>query len=620
MKNFGKSRLKAEVCENQFDISGWSFPTCSLDSFVEPPLSTFDAKEFGNADPAKANIILVSAPGAVGKSTLAKEIAVKTGAVLVDLSETGSVGSNFLVGGLAQISGLLDRFKNGKAALVIDGLDEARIKVTSESFGDFFKDVSKLAKPPSQPIVLLGRTGAVQEAWLHLSDNGIEPAVLKIDFLPIELSRKLVKHLVKKIRAERDGNSAERAASADHDAANLLVNRLQDATQGDGSNFVGYAPVLQALARQIATYNNPSELVSQILASEAPITLISIIDSILEREHSKLTQLSLSEEGLKQKLYQPEEQVLRLLGKMYDIQIEPELPEMNPDDKEKYIASLSTWVSEHPFLMDGGTKPSTEVFAGFMIWRGLIDNRSAEIARSSALSQVSKVNPFISAFYLPDDWSGNENGKSIFERLDDVPLVLASHAARVAPPDIVSLVVESDTDEEFAEVEFTWHASSWEKARFLSFKVPKLGDLRFGNNISNVTVTGDDLNIELGDGGEAKLSAPVFFEVNTLLLNCSGIIVEGRPSTTSQNTVDNGALLDVTLRASSVESGVASRPVLRGDVSLSVFWHQSHVFPWIEFSKDPPQNLKLTLRFGRIISAPPQNLAALQGRPLRLSR
>ena len=67
---------------------GWRVDIARLSTFVEAPLEM--PEEFRNAP--SPSILLVSAPGAVGKSTLAREVAARTGAVLVDLAQAPAVG------------------------------------------------------------------------------------------------------------------------------------------------------------------------------------------------------------------------------------------------------------------------------------------------------------------------------------------------------------------------------------------------------------------------------------------------------------------------------------------------------------------------------------------------
>src|SRR2546426_356194 len=61
--------------------AGLSYVTASNPTFVEPYLSVDKPIEAG-----RTSVVLLSAPGAVGKSTLASELAFKTGGLLWDLS------------------------------------------------------------------------------------------------------------------------------------------------------------------------------------------------------------------------------------------------------------------------------------------------------------------------------------------------------------------------------------------------------------------------------------------------------------------------------------------------------------------------------------------------------
>ena len=71
---------------------------------MEAPLAVSqEFTEVGDAD--FSPIILVSAPGAVGKSTLARQIAFETNSIYVDLAEADVVGGNTLSGGIRR-SGL----------------------------------------------------------------------------------------------------------------------------------------------------------------------------------------------------------------------------------------------------------------------------------------------------------------------------------------------------------------------------------------------------------------------------------------------------------------------------------------------------------------------------------
>ena len=80
IQNLWMPRLAVQRVPAANLIGGWSFVDQGLPTFKEAPLG-LSAELNDDADPLKAPILLVSAPGAVGKSTLARQIAFETGAV-----------------------------------------------------------------------------------------------------------------------------------------------------------------------------------------------------------------------------------------------------------------------------------------------------------------------------------------------------------------------------------------------------------------------------------------------------------------------------------------------------------------------------------------------------------
>ena len=83
-------------------------------------------------------VFLLAAPGAVGKSTLARNISAATGLMYIDLASTATVGGNFVSGGLVRLGGdVPKKWHAGALGLAIDALDEARLRVTEQSYQDF---------------------------------------------------------------------------------------------------------------------------------------------------------------------------------------------------------------------------------------------------------------------------------------------------------------------------------------------------------------------------------------------------------------------------------------------------------------------------------------------------
>ena len=225
--------------------AGWATDINSLSTFVEAPLEMAD--EFGQQVPYP--ILLVSSPGAVGKSTLAREIAAQTGAVFVDLAQAEAVGSSTVSGGLAWAD-LFNGFRRGDVALMLDGLDEARMQVTEASFAAFLEDICKLARAEGKPITLFGRTAAAEEAWLHFAEMGFDPPVLEIQFHGRDSALDFVMRRIANSRTEQ-GENVEAAADADRKAARHILDSLEQQAKVDGDRFVGYAPVLIAVSKRV---------------------------------------------------------------------------------------------------------------------------------------------------------------------------------------------------------------------------------------------------------------------------------------------------------------------------------------------------------------------------------
>jgi hypothetical protein len=254
IEKFWKPRLNVQRIPSANLIDGWSFLDYGLATFREAPLG-LSAELNPDADPFKLPLLLISAPGAVGKSTLARQIAFETGAVYVDLAKAEPVGSNTLIGGLVK-SRLYEGWQAGTVGILIDGLDEARLRVTQEAFEAFLRDINQLSHGRSVPIILFGRTGAIQEAWFVLSGT----AVLEIGYYGPEASADFAEAL---LRVARPGSPY---AATERKAIELLLSRLREQTEIDGDRFAGYAPVLQAVAQRVIQEGNANALVAEIEA------------------------------------------------------------------------------------------------------------------------------------------------------------------------------------------------------------------------------------------------------------------------------------------------------------------------------------------------------------------
>lgn len=119
----------------------------SNETYVEPDFSIIS--EISNCNLEEAQVILISAVGATGKSELTKRLSYSLKIPVVDLGQTKVVGGNSLTGLIFQhlkpLEGgqWLEDIQNGKTCMIIDALDEGYQKTNTQGFFDFLDDVGE---------------------------------------------------------------------------------------------------------------------------------------------------------------------------------------------------------------------------------------------------------------------------------------------------------------------------------------------------------------------------------------------------------------------------------------------------------------------------------------------
>ena len=549
INEFWRQRLQKAMRTQESNVLGWHANVPEMATFVEAPLTR--SENFGCQDDPNTSHVL------------ARQISASTGAVYLDLAEAEPVGGNTISGGLVK-SGMLSQWQNNQAALLIDGLDEARLKVTQEGLEAFLADVAYVSRDRSMPTVLLGRTGAIQDAWLLLSDI-VSVSVLEIGYYPPNVGLAFAKA---RIWADKPNDPHIETSCR---ALETLLNRLRQNTQADGDRFAGYAPVLQAVANHVARESNPSALISTIERGEQPVTLKDIVEAILIREQQKLQTLTFEDASLASRLYKPAEQLQRLVARVYGRPV-PLLPPMNPKDAQTYSSALETWVAEHPFL-DGTSNAASAVFGAVIVAAALHDPNTAQEAAAKELGRGAAANPFLSELYFKNDSDRNLPP-------EHVGIIYASLRARLSLGDSASLTVdgfesEDDLEQLRADVEVSIVRSGEELVRILHFESEQAGILRLGSHLEDVDITAPHATVEIGGAREAVLVAPVSVQCHELIFSAERIIVEKSPS-----MADGGVMLEAD-RANT--SSVVSVPVVNKPVTLSVSWPDAETYPWTSF-------------------------------------
>ena len=576
-------------------VRGWAFDVSAIEGFTEAPLDRVQVD--GEPDHIMdGQVILVSAPGAVGKSTLARQIAHMTRAVYVDLAECDPVGAMYVTGGLAA-AGLLQTWPNGHTTLLLDGLDEARLKVTQEAFDAFLRDVSTLASQRSVPVVVFGRTGSIQDSQRVLRDGPATYAVAEIGFYRPAQAAKFVERLLRLKGRDTSHHTVEDAAIL------AILGGLRGVTGPDGDRFAGYAPVLTTVADYVFREENASLLLAKANAGVQLITLPRIANAILERDHGKLGRIVLEDEALRNILYTPVEQLDRCVAVVFG-GADPELPEMSARDAQTYANALAGWMNDHPFLNNG--MPSSIVFGAMIAVHALRKPEARDAAVQQGMSAGAAANPFLFDFYFDEN------------RLPGTPLppehvgiLYASLRAGLAIGDVSSLLVEGakdageadSADEENAlraTVEIKIKKARHDVTDVKTYQSDQLGTLRLPGHLCDVDVTLPYGNVEVGAGSVVVLAAPISIVCRRLTIISNSVCVEG-------TEVGSEAL--VFLEAEDfVGNGIANIPTLRDNGILKVSWPGSKSHPWTAFTTTPreiedPRLKEAMRRFRRFVMA-----------------
>ena len=221
-------------------LAGWETSPSCPNPIVEPRMHYAP----GMPSAAESKIILVAAPGAVGKSALARHLAAQYNHVLVDLAETGPVGEHFVAGGLFRAYGAraVEDLEAGKAGLIFDALDEARLRVTTEAFEAFLRDLADLGRMPNtRPILIFGRTATVEAAWLAFTEAATRATISEINFFNASEAKRFIDGYVATL--DKEGAIARHRPAYEKRRDELLDKLSRDTTHATGSvKFDGYAP------------------------------------------------------------------------------------------------------------------------------------------------------------------------------------------------------------------------------------------------------------------------------------------------------------------------------------------------------------------------------------------
>jgi hypothetical protein len=551
--------------------------------------------EFASERPS---IILISAVGATGKTTLAEVLSSETGMPLLDLGKHKPVGDNTLRGLLTSafdvkdLSGVFEGIAKGTFGVIIDGIDEGRSKTNENAFDAFLDDLAKLcAGSPSTSLVLLGRTQILEECWLYLTDRGVSTGLISISPFDLESARNYIDEFTKELesnhaeqyRIARDSILAKLAGAFEKNVGNSPTDFI---------SFIGYPPVLDAivtLLQKERNFHKLQQMLESANATAVETTLLSRIGAYVarrEREQKVLTNivqpliadLPLAErEFIVSKVFEAEEQYMRLvsycIGKPLTF---AEIP--RPLINTQYEEKILEWIPEHPFI--AGRQFRNAVFEAIAL--STLMSSSNVDAHQLVLEYYESHRYNYYVVYMLD-LIAPDRGVPIhcLSALLGCALEFQSSTSAVELR-VDSADWEIGGDEEVSkaidiQIEIVMGADG-ETSKTISFR-SELNDatpIRLGHRFS-ATFVAVPCEIALGGAQELELTAPMAIFASKINLQAASLVLKHHPKSSEQNYV--------LLEADIVESSVTKATINGVGLVIATDAHNNLAYPLVQYAR-----------------------------------
>lgn len=310
-----------------------------------------------------SKLFLFSAPGATGKSALSRYIARKKHALVWDLSKEQIANHSFsgmLVKSLGNslFSVFTDGLCSGESILVIDALDEAEMisgRIAVETLLEDLRNVVSDAKMPNIALCARTETAHFIREYYSKTESFLPISQYEISFFE---DSNAIDFITQKIQQKKT------ITKVTQDWIKAQFQEIRRLLGGDETairSFIGYAPVLEALAVFFDSEPNTMQLLQQTDRAENSTEVFNkVIHHILLREQAKVvsglkTRCEHEYPGFTQwdSVYSIEEQVVRLAGFLslgvseYNDYPIPGLPR---EIAQEYANVMASFLKDHPFI------------------------------------------------------------------------------------------------------------------------------------------------------------------------------------------------------------------------------------------------------------------------------
>lgn len=491
---------------------------------------------------------LITAAGAMGKSAAAHALAARLNAPYIDLSLM-QVGTGTLTGELAKVLGwegmpkFVGDLKAGRASLVLDSTDEAQLAAGRDNYLAFLADLAWLLADAvaGGQVALLGRRDATDTTYLALNDIGYDVEVYEvapltreqgIQLIDLALDRRPDGDRLFQVHRTHPGPFAELRESVFKEIASSLQPTLSEGADywSDVDGFLGYPPVLMALAERLAVDNPQAELVEVSAAAASGKRLRQgellkgVVEDILDRERGKVREklgdrLAISaNDSQRSVLYTRDEQVARLLSLTGPLDLRVNMPaSLEPGERAKYEEHVEPFLIDHPFLLN--RRFANVVFSDYArAWAVSSPLQGVHSAsRAEFLKSLPKPGPFFAHFIHSLGSVGDGEAEIPEDLVDDL-----LHSFALWAPDGRATYVHS---KDGASVFLANSPEFSDVGEYLSFRVTHLsGVLQLSSPVARLACITAHGVVMSGVNGNLEIGPDVGVVADTLELRASVVV------------------------------------------------------------------------------------------------
>lgn len=408
------------------------------DFFVAPTLINVWPPE------GRTSVVLVSARGAVGKTTLARELAWRAGGHLWSLAKF-QVGHQFLEGALTKAYGdeaysqVARELREGKRLVVLDGLDEARLHAGERNFDAFLDSLAERFREAGHrpSLVMLGRPLSADDTAERLLDAGVPFEWYEISYFDRGAAEGFIENYLERGRHKPHRNRPEEFQRARKTVLDWLERSVPEGV--DAKSLVGYAPVLVFIAG-LLDVGNPFGQVQELereASQERPGALLGkIAEGLLRRETEKVVKETskdeLRREFVEANAWAPEEQRVRFLARKTSYELQSRPPAALPEPlRREYEERVKVWLGEHPF----NDQPLFEDYIyAWLLSGGEVENDLREAVREYLRSERVGYRPTpLLLWFVAQAGDPGRTGEEVSVSAADFGFVYESVLADAAP-------------------------------------------------------------------------------------------------------------------------------------------------------------------------------------------